>query len=155
MQDDGRLLLDRALLIREPYLSFILMGKKRWELRGSRTSIRGPIGLIRSGSGLLVGECEIVACEGPLELETLQNSPNLSYEERRELAGEDHVPYVRKIDGTSKTFAWVLIKPKIFERPVPYRHPSGAITFVDIGKPGVLECSEVSPSKAHQQRRLF
>jgi hypothetical protein len=40
-----------GLLIREPYIDWILNGPKIWEIRGSRTTKRGRIGLIQSGTG--------------------------------------------------------------------------------------------------------
>lgn len=41
----------RALLIRHPWIDLILDGKKSWEIRGARTTIRGTVGLVASGSG--------------------------------------------------------------------------------------------------------
>ncbi len=61
----------RGLLIRDPYISDILEGRKRWELRGFATRIRGPLGLIKSTSGRVFGECVLRECVGPLELDTL------------------------------------------------------------------------------------
>jgi hypothetical protein len=128
----------RALLVREPYLSLILMNKKRWELRGRSTNIRGRIALIRSGSGLVVGECEIVDCQGPIDFVTMTKTSNLSAEERRELIQNGHAPYLQKDGLSSKTYAWVVSNPILYTHAVPYRHPSGAVTFVDLVKPGVL-----------------
>jgi hypothetical protein len=41
----------RALVIRPYWIDLILKGKKTWEIRGSKTAIRGTITLIPSGSG--------------------------------------------------------------------------------------------------------
>lgn len=54
----------RALIIREPWIELILSGRKTWEIRGTATSVRGRIGLIRARSGLIVGTPEFVGCEG-------------------------------------------------------------------------------------------
>lgn len=145
----------RALMVREPYLSFILMSKKRWELRGTPTAIRGPIGLIRSGSGHVVGQCEILDCIGPLDFMSLKTSPDLSSEERQELLREGRVPYLQKDGEASKTYAWIVAHPRIYPEPIRYRHPSGAITFVDLTKPGVLECTGASRSMPDRQLQLF
>ncbi len=56
----------RALVIRRPWIDKILEGEKIWEIRGSRTSVRGQIGLIASRSGTVVGICDLVDCIGPL-----------------------------------------------------------------------------------------
>ena len=50
----------KALIIKKPWIDNILDGKKTWEIRGSKTNIRGQIELIQSGSGLVVGSCEII-----------------------------------------------------------------------------------------------
>lgn len=36
-----------GLIIRQPWLDRILDGQKTWEIRGTNTQIRGPIGLIQ------------------------------------------------------------------------------------------------------------
>lgn len=146
---------DRALLIREPFISLILMSRKRWELRGTPTKIRGRIGLVKSGSGLILGECEIVGCDGPIDHSALLNSPNLSSEEREALRRDGRPPYLEKGSHTSKTYAWILSQPRVYREPVSYRHPSGAIIFVDLTKPRVLECSEAFLSAEARQLRLF
>lgn len=64
-----------GLLIRAPYVDWILDGLKVWEMRSKRTARRGRIGLIRSTSGLVVGEANLVAVEGPLtHRELLRNA---------------------------------------------------------------------------------
>jgi hypothetical protein len=146
---------ERALLVREPYISLLLTHRKRWELRGASTKIRGRIGLIRSGSGLVVGECEITECIGPVDLETLKKTPNLSTNERIEIAAGGVLPYVQKDGVSSKTFAWVIEKPTVYTSPIRYKHPSGAIIFVDLTKPGVVECLEVLRSGENLQPQLF
>lgn len=55
-----------ALLIRAPYIDWILNRSKIWEIRGSRTTKRGRIGLIQSGTGKVVGVADLVDVVGPL-----------------------------------------------------------------------------------------
>src|SRR5689334_2504251 len=108
-ESQGHLMVpSRALLVREPYVSLILSHRKRWELRGMSTKIRGRIGLVRSGSGLVVGECDIADCLGPIELGELAKTTNLSVKERLEITIDGRPPYVKKDGRTSKTFAWVI-----------------------------------------------
>jgi hypothetical protein len=109
-----------ALLIRRPWIDKILEGKKRWEIRGSRTKITGTIGLIFSGSGTIVGVCNLFNCRGPLSAREFRKNARkagLSPSEARRR------PY-------PKTYAWVLENAKRLKRPVPYKHPSGAIIWV-------------------------
>jgi len=112
----------RALLIRHPWIDMILAGKKTWEIRGSKTSMRETIGLIPSGSGTIIGVCELVDCIGPLTAEEfLKNAKNAGMK-----------PSEAKLGHYLETFAWVLEKPRMLERPVPYQHPSGAVIWVKL-----------------------
>lgn len=52
----------------------ILAGTKTWEIRGATTSRRGPIALIQSKSGHVVGTCEVIDVVGALSLEELQRN---------------------------------------------------------------------------------
>ena len=52
----------KGLIIKKHWLELIFQGKKIWEIRGSKTNIRGKIELIESGSGKVVGECCLVDC---------------------------------------------------------------------------------------------
>ena len=112
----------RGLLVREPWASLILSGEKTWEIRGSRTAQRGEIYVIRSGSGRIAGSCHIIDVLGPLSIDDmLENTKaHLTPADELRLCG---LPY-------KNTFAWVLSHPHRFTHPVPYKHPSGAITWV-------------------------
>jgi hypothetical protein len=121
----------RGLMIRDPYISDILQGKKRWELRGFATRIRGPIGLIKSASGRVYGQCILRECIGPLELDELLRSSEIGPHDLQELQQSGKLPY-SDAEGRSSTYAWVLDEVQAYSEPIPYRHPSGAITFVDL-----------------------
>jgi hypothetical protein len=49
----------KGLIIRAPYVDWIVDGKKTWEIRGSATKVRGPLALIKGGSGTIVGTCTL------------------------------------------------------------------------------------------------
>lgn len=49
-----------GLIIREPWIGFILSGEKTWELRTTQAPRRGRIGLIRKGTGMVVGVADII-----------------------------------------------------------------------------------------------
>src|SRR5207249_10751001 len=106
----------RALLIRHPWIDMILDGKKVWEIRGSRTSVRGTIGLVPSGSGTVTGVCDVVDCVGPLTAD----------EFRMNAKKAGMRPSEAKLGWYRQTYAWVLEKPRILKRPVKYQRPSGA-----------------------------
>jgi hypothetical protein len=104
----------RALIIKAEPLAQILSGEKVWELRGSRTHIRGRISLIESGSGLIIGEADLIDCIGPLDAKTYERERN---KHRSSKLFEAQYPTL---------FAWVLENAHP-TAPVAYDHPQGAI----------------------------
>lgn len=59
--------MERALIVRQPWIEKILSGEKTWEMRSKRTLVRGRIGLIEQGTGLIVGECDLIHSGMPLD----------------------------------------------------------------------------------------
>lgn len=108
----------KGLIIRSPWIDLVLQGEKTWEIRGANTCIRGRIALIKSGTGCVFGTVELVDCL-PLDLMNYQGH----IAEHRVTAVQS-LPY-------PKTFAWVLARSVPFEQPVPYRHPKGAVIWVN------------------------
>src|SRR5687768_13149950 len=88
----------QALIVKSPWIDLILDGQKTWELRGSRTKVRGQIGLIKSGSGLVFGTCNVVDCVGPFTVEQLVEHADKHQVPRERL---DAIAYER-------TYAWVV-----------------------------------------------
>ena len=115
--------IEKGLLIKSPAVDNILSGRKTSEMRSAPTKIRGTIGLIRSKSGTVIGVVDIVDCKGPFSKgELLQNeSKHLITPERLDS------PEVSKYK-----FAWVMANARLFSRPVPYRHPAGAVIWVSL-----------------------
>ena len=111
-----------ALLIRRPSIDFIIGGKQTWDVRGSQTTIRGRIALVPRGSGTVTGICDIVECLGPLTQDQFRNNA-----EKAALLKQD-----ARLGRFAHTFAWVLANPHRLIKPVPYRHPSGANTWVKL-----------------------
>jgi len=111
----------KCLIVKEKWLELILAGKKSWEIRGSNTRIRGKIGLIQSGSGKIFGEAELVDSI-PLTKELLKK--NFS-KHRIPLEKLDYLKY-------KKPFAWILRNPKEYKTPKAYKHPQGAVIWVNV-----------------------
>jgi hypothetical protein len=114
----------RGLLILKEPLDKILAGMKTWEIRGKGTKLRGPIALIESKSGHVVGTCEVVDVEGPLSLAELRRNA------RRSGFWPSRLPYAR-------TYAWVVRNARRLSERVPYQHPPGAVIWVCL-EAGVL-----------------
>ncbi len=108
----------KGLIIRSPWIYLILSGQKTWEIRGANTRIRGRIALIKSGTGCVFGTVELVDCV-PLDLMSYQGH----IAEHRVTAAQS-LPY-------PKTFAWIMAHPVRLDKPVPYRHPQGAVIWVN------------------------
>lgn len=111
-----------GLLIRPPYVDWILDGQKTWEIRSKRTARRGRIGLIRSASGLVVGEAELIDVVGPL-----------TYTDLRDNAAKLNITPPEAWEPEGPTFAWALRGAKRYRTPVPYTHRSGAVIWARLG----------------------
>jgi len=112
----------RGLIIGSPYIDWILAGKKTWEIRGSPVNFREKIGLIRSGSGLVVATCDLVDFVGPLSLRELKRNA-------RKVARS--CPEIR-VKPYKTTYALVLSNVRKLERPRPYTYRPGAIIWVKL-----------------------
>jgi len=108
-----------ALIVKKPWLDLILSGKKNWEIRGSNTKIRGKIELIQSGSGTIVGCCDIVGCK-EINIEMYQNNVI-----NHQITDTKKLPY-------KKTFVWIIQNAQRYKEPRQYQHPKGAIIWVKI-----------------------
>ena len=108
-----------GLIIKKHWLDQILARKKTWEIRGSNTKKRGQIALIESGSGWIVGTCEIVDSYlvTPDLLKHNKDKTRLT-----ELGGYFRLSY-------SRPHAWVIKSAKRID-PVKYDHPQGAVIWV-------------------------
>lgn len=121
--------IDKGLVIADPWISHILQGRKLWEMRSTRTSQRGLIGLIRKGSGHVWGVARIIDCRSPLTPEQM-----LATEDKHRIPAQMiHSGKVAKWNTP-----WVLADVRPLASPVPYTHPNGAVTWVRL-EPTVSE----------------
>lgn len=113
----------KGLIVDEPWISLILAGKKDWEMRSQPTQVRGPVALIRKGTGQVVGTANITGNHGPLGLDELRSN-----------ASRHCVPMVEFESGraTKWTTAWQLEHAAPLSVPVSYKHPSGAVIWVNL-----------------------
>lgn len=118
----------KALIIDAPWIDLILSGEKVWEMRSRNCSIRGRIGLIRKGSGQVVGTADLDDCLGPF------SEKELSHERDKHAITEDRM--ADKVWMSKWNHAWVLKNVEALPEPVSYNHPNGAVTWVNIGEQG-------------------
>ena len=148
-------MITKALVIDEPWISKILRGEKTWEMRSSKSGFRGPFGLIRKGSGNVVGIARLKAVSGP-------------YSNRELEAHVSHHQVGRAIveqPGYKWRYAWELADVVSLDRQVPYIHKNGAVTWVELDADASLaieaqfddsaETREMSQKVDMEMARLF
>jgi hypothetical protein len=114
----------KALVVDEPWIGMILRGEKTWEMRKGVCKYRGPIALIRKGSGQVVGTARVVDCRPALDT-------SAAY-----AAAQPHHGILPARQG--QAFAdgwrtpWVLAEARRLPHAVPYKHPSGAVIWVNL-----------------------
>lgn len=111
----------KGLVIDEPWVSLISSGTKTWEMRSRNTLVRGRIALIRKGSKTIVGVANLVA--------TL---PKLSRSDLRSAVAKHRVPADEIGEDFKHSTAWVLERARSLHDPVSYRHPPGAVIWVNL-----------------------
>jgi hypothetical protein len=112
---------EKAIIIDEPWISKILTGEKVWELRSTRTIFRGPVALIRKGSGAVIGTATLVDCLAPL------SSRNFALHENRHcIPSAAHQAALER----GRCIPWVLRDVRTLRRPVSYGHRSGQQIWV-------------------------
>ncbi len=113
----------KGLIIKEPWIDLILSGEKVWEVRGTDTRIRGTIALIKSGSGTVVGLCDLKDVIGPLSLHKIRRTKPFHAIPSNKIMNK--LPY-------PNTYAWVLDNTIGLRKPVFYHHPRGAVIWVNL-----------------------
>lgn len=111
-----------AIPIKSPFIDMILAGVKTWEIRSKFTKKTGPVALIQSGSGTVVATanlCEVIKLTADFAYQNLHKMNIKSMP-------KDKASY---FDGK---YAWVLKDVVRLSEPVPYKHPSGAVTWVTL-----------------------
>jgi hypothetical protein len=110
---------DRGLIVRKEWLDLIYDGLKIMEMRSTRTNIRGRIALIEAGTGLITGETKLIDCGKAMT--------------RVQALGCYHMHQVKDMSLIDKwKYPWILAEPYKYMEPIPYKHPRGAVIWVDL-----------------------
>lgn len=112
-----------GLIVREPYASLIVDGKKVWEIRKRSTRHRGPLGIVTGGR--LIGQVDLIGVKGPFSVEELLKHPE------KHLAEE---AFLRAYAGEAPLYAWVLANPQRYTKPLWVPRRPGRIMFVDLSE---------------------
>lgn len=103
----------------------ILAGVKTWEIRSKFTKKTGPVALIRSGSGTVVATANLS--------EVIKLTAEYAYKNLGKMNIKS-MP-IERANYYEGKYAWVLQDVIKFKTPVPYKHPSGAVTWVTLDEP--------------------
>ena len=113
----------KALIIADPWIAYILDGSKTWEMRSSATAHRGWFGLIRKGTGAVYGVARLV-------------DVGMALSPAEMIATFDHhrIPehMIRSGEVAKWNRSWKLADVRRLDRPVPYKHKPGAVTWVEL-----------------------
>ena len=129
----------KALIVRDPWIGLILSGAKDWEMRRRGIALRGTFALVRGGSGLVLGVAELVDALPPLSREAFDAA-----EARHGIAG------ARRDEAFALgwTVPWVVADARALTEPVPYRHPRGAVTWVNLSPDEAARVRAADPGPA-------
>lgn len=114
--------MERAFVVKEHWGNLILNGSKLWEIRGTGTQIRGRVGVIFSGSGMIQGSVEITGSS------LLLKEDFDMFKKYHHIQGSfEELPY-------KEPHIWYLKDAVRFSEPIPYEHPQGAVIWVDLSQ---------------------
>ena len=113
----------KGLIIKPKWADLILEGQKTVEVRGSKTNIRGEIGIIKSGTKKVYGTVELFSC---IKLEKRQFEGAWKERHKIDISWEE----LLKIYPTP--YAWCLKDVKVYDKPIPYDHKKGCVIWVNI-----------------------
>ena len=132
---------ERALIVDEPWISTILSGDKTWEMRKTVCNIRGRVGLIRKGSGLVVGTAVLSASLPPIE----------SLKAYAAAEAHHRIPPDRQGRAFNDGWRtpWVLEDVRRLPTPVRYEHPNGAVIWVTLQPAIMTAISQIQYAMPH------
>jgi hypothetical protein len=115
----------KGLVIDAPWISLILSGQKDWEMRSTGTSHRGWFGLIWKGMGSVYGIARLAGAGGPM-----------SPQEMIEAFEHHRIPEEMIRSGAVAKWnrPWFLTDVIRLPTPVRYKHPNGAVTWVELSE---------------------
>lgn len=111
--------LTKGLIIKGEHCENILKGIKTWEMRSKVTNYRGEFGLIISGTKKIFGKANLVRVSDN-RLKTIEHWDEMfEFHQCKEFMPQWPVP-------------WVLQDIVRFDKPIPYKHKNGCVTWVNL-----------------------
>src|SRR5688572_28347854 len=116
------MLVGKGLIIADPWIGYILEGRKTWEMRSQSTSFRGLFGLIRKGTCAVWGVARLVDCGTPLLPEQM-----IANHDKHQIPDS----MIRSGEVAKWNTPWMLSDVWRLAASVPYTHRSGAVTWLE------------------------
>lgn len=135
-------MITKALIIDEPWISKILNGEKCWEMRSTNSSFRGEFGLIRKGSGQVVGIANLTGVSGPYDDAELEANID-----KHHVGAE-----IYRSPEYKWRNAWHLSAARALQEPVPYIHKNGAVTWVELDDEAVARLAGLGATDTNYGR---
>jgi len=111
----------KGLIVKEPFATLIVEGKKTWEIRKSRTRVRGEVLILNRG--MAIGKAELVDVLGPFTPEELA-----SHQEKHRATLE----FLREYSNGKPLYAWVFRNAEKFETPKRIGISKGAQVWANV-----------------------
>ncbi|MCD6383079.1 MAG: ASCH domain-containing protein [Thermoplasmata archaeon] len=105
----------------EPYASYIVDGKKRWEIRRYPTKVRGRVGIVSGGK--VIGTVEITDSRGPVSLEELEENADKHLADMR---------FLKKYKDGKDLYVWELKNAERFPEPVEIEERKGQVSWIKL-----------------------
>ena len=105
--------------MKEPFATMIVRGEKTWEIRKTKTKIRGKIYII--SNGYIIGTVKLIDVLGPFSVEELAK-----YYEKHRVDKR----FLKEYSKNKKLYAWVLSEAKELKRKIKVSIPRGAQIWV-------------------------
>lgn len=124
--------LTHGLIVDQPWIQMIICGDKSWEMRANPVKRRGPVALIEKGMGTVIGVAHLVDVRGPFTADEMA-----AHETWHKIP-----PELYRAPAYKWRHAWVLENAMALPSPVPYKHKSGAVIWVQLdeqAQQGVME----------------
>jgi hypothetical protein len=113
----------QGLIIRSPWIDKIIAGEKTWEMRTRPTAYRGRVGLIRKGTGHIVGVADIVD-----SLDALDEAQLAANRDRHGIPADMDGEVLR----ARWVYPWVLRNVRALPTPVPVGKTAGPVIWMKL-----------------------
>lgn len=138
-------LIEKGIIIDEPWIGMILSGEKTWEMRSTGARHRGPIALIKKKSKTVYGVAELYDC-----------SHRLSLDELKENQDKHGIPEsIFEAPDYKWNVAWKLRNIHRLENPVPYQHKGGSTIWVTLDQQAKQLVSEQADELLNSPKKTY